>query len=242
MKVRGIIAVKSTLFLLSLLVYFTGYAQNSASSNAERRRIFQAGFQAKALFQWTTHEQAGFSDLGMRPGFAYGLNTEFGITPNVLLHTGIFHEFRSFGILYQDSTGASPKRVNNQFTAQYLQVPFGLTMRTGRIANKWAVVFRAGLTSHFHLNSQVNREEPPSDGVENNANSFLNLAWVGIQGDAGILYYFHENTALSFQVGYSGGLSSILASNAYPFMVGDAWNNPGNTRLNTIHVSVGILF
>ncbi len=242
MKVRGIIAVKSTLFLLSLLGYSTGYAQNAESSNAERRRIFHAGFQAKGLFQWTEHEQAGFSDLGMRPGFAYGLNAEFGITPNVLLHSGVFHEFRSFGIQFRDSAAASPKLVNTVFTAQYLNVPFGLTMRTGRIADKWSVVFRAGLNSHFLLNSSVHREDAPGNGADEDGNPYLNSAWVGIYGDAGFLYYFHEQTALSFQVGYSGGLSSILASNAYPFMVGDAWNNPGNSRLNTIHVSVGILF
>jgi hypothetical protein len=154
----------------------------------------------------------------------------------------VFHEFRAFGIQYQDSSAASPILSNNQYTAQYLMVPFGLTMKTGRIAEKWALMFRAGLSSHFLLSSSVNREVPPAAGLESDANSYLNTAWVGIQGDAGLLYYFHENTALSFQVGYSGGLTSIASINAYPFMVGGAWNTPGNTRLNTIHATLGILF
>lgn len=242
MKFKGVFAVKSTLFLFSLLVYLTGYSQNSEPSTQERRRIFHAGFQAKGLFQWTEHEQAGFTDLGMRPGFAYGLNAEFGVTPNVLLNTGVFHEFRSFGIEFRDTAGASPKLVNTVFTAQYLNVPFGLTMRTGRIADKWSIVFRAGLNAHFLLNSSVRREGSLGNGTEEDGNLYLSSAWVGIYGDAGFLYYFHQQTALSFQIGYSAGLSSILASNAYPFMVGDAWNNTGNTRLNSIHVGVGILF
>lgn len=241
MKAAGIFEIKSTLFLICLWASLPIFAQTTENNPEPRRRIFHAGFQAKGLFQWTENDQAGFSDMGMRPGFAYGLNAEFGITPNVLLHSGVFHEFRAFGIQY-DSTTASPMLSNNRFSAQYLQVPFGLTMKTGRIANSWALVFRAGLTSHFLLSSTVNRQEPPATGIESNANSYLNIAWVGIQGDAGLLYYFHESTAVSFQVGYSGGLTSILSANAFPFMVGDAWNNQGSTRLNTIHATLGILF
>ena len=242
MKTAGFFQIKSTLFLLCLWTSLSISAQTAENNPEPRRRIFHAGFQAKALFQWTDNDLAGFSDLGMRPGFAYGLNAEFGITPNVLLHSGVFHEFRAFGIEYQDSSSASPILSNNQYTAQYLMVPFGLTMKTGRIADKWALMFRAGLSSHFLLSSSVNREAPPAAGLESDANSYLNTAWVGIQGDAGLLYYFHENTALSFQVGYSGGLSSIASLNAYPFMAGGAWNTPGNTRLNTIHATLGILF
>jgi hypothetical protein len=242
MKTESFFKIKSTLFLLCLWTSLSISAQTAENNPEPRRRIFHAGFQAKALFQWTDNDQAEFSDLGMRPGFAYGLNAEFGITPNVLLHSGVFHEFRAFGIQYQDSSAASPILSNNQYTAQYLMVPFGLTMKTGRIAEKWALMFRAGLSSHFLLSSSVNREVPPAAGLESDANSYLNTAWVGIQGDAGLLYYFHENTALSFQVGYSGGLTSIASINAYPFMVGGAWNTPGNTRLNTIHATLGILF
>jgi hypothetical protein len=242
MKATGIFEIKSTLFLLCLGTLVSISAQTVEKTSEPRGRIFHAGFQAKALFQWTENDQAGFSDMGMRPGFAYGLNAEFGITPNVLLHSGVFHEFRSFGIQFADTSLASPKLSNSRYSAQYLQVPFGLTMKTGRIAGKWALMFRAGLTSHFLLSSGVNREEPPATGMESNASAYLNIAWVGIQGDAGLLYYFHENTAVSFQIGYGAGLSSIVSSNAFPFMVGDVWNYQGSSRLNTIHATLGILF
>ena len=242
MKATGIFELKSTLFLLCLLTSVPISAQSTENGTEPRGRIFHAGFQAKGLLQWTDTDQAGFYDMGIRPGFSYGINAEFGITRNVLLHSGVFHEFRAFGIKYQDSSSASSSLSNNRYSVQYLQVPFGLTMKTGRIADKWALVFRSGISSHFLLSSSVNRETPPATGIESEANSYLNTAWVGIHGEAGLLYYFHENTAVSFQLGYGGGLSSIASLNAYPFMVGDAWNTGGNTRLNSIHATLGILF
>ena len=228
---------------IALLITFLLLMGSKAFSQTE----FRFGFQVSPNFSWISTDDKFINGNGSNLGLKLGMMGEkyFAGSENYALTFGIGFAFNQGGTLNYDSDGKYnggnywsksdltedrfkdlPEGINLKYGIQYIEIPFGLKMRTQEFG-----YFRYFIEPGFNLGvktqargaiSGVELYSAENEDIKKDVN-FLNLSW-GL--GAGVEYTIGENTALIGGLYFQNGFLDMSDNAAQRFI-----DEPGQERI-----------
>ena len=238
----------------------------SAFTQDSERSLFHFGLKAAPAVSWFTPGDKKLSNDGSKFGFGYGLTTEFGITKNYAISTGLEVVNAGGKLVFPSTTDSTYYSVLDEnsiiekydtfllkertYRLRYVNIPLLLKLKTNPIGSmtyfgqfgvdasiKWKAM--ADDDGNF-LGQQTTTR---NDVDISNDIGFLRLALnVGL----GAEYNLSGSTSLVFSVNYNNGFTNALqkkSENIRLYKVGRKSNEfEQKAVFNYVSVTVGILF
>lgn len=187
-------------------------------NSSDENRKFRLGLQFIPTISWMSTNTSGYENEGTKLNISYGLSTEFFLTKNYLLSTGLF--FSSLGGeisyegVYKDDLGVYfPSNIKQSFNIKYLEVPLTLKLRTNQIGYM-TYYGNFGLRTAFKLSAESDFNYLDIAGSKKNEDEdvgsdvFFMNSWLVI--GAGVEYNFSGQTNVSFGITYNNGFINVL--------------------------------
>lgn len=161
--------------------------------SAIQAQDLRLGFRLNPNFGWFNINDKGSANLkndGIRPGFSYGVITDYFFTDNYGITSGIYHLFQN-GRTFP--TGDTFKYY--KWDLQYIQIPIALKLKTNEIGSFEYYGF-LGIYNNLNVSREI-------DAVSSKNIRFYNI---GLNLGAGVHYELGGNAwalgGISFQNGY----------------------------------------
>jgi hypothetical protein len=136
--------------LIILMVLFV-----LASNNSIKASDFRLGLKASPSIAWFKADTDNYTSEGIRPGFSYGLITEFGLAEHYSFATGAHITYLGGKLRYPWSEGIVPGEKTRSYRLQNLEIPLTIKMKTREIGyNTYYAVF--GFGNSVNLSAKAN--------------------------------------------------------------------------------------
>jgi len=197
---------------LTLLIFSVVFLTEAV--NAQKEQAWKFGLDARPFLSWFKIENNSdqIDDIksdGSKPGFAYGLNSEYHFSDNYALQIDIHHVLT--GSNYKKTLGdSSVTRKWNEL--QYVEIPVTLKMMTNEIGY-WTYYAKIGFNPGFNIKSrgdQTKGDETDNDRQFNSATFHS-----GIVVGAGAMYSLGGTTYAKGGLILNNGFSTIDKADNY---------------------------
>lgn len=244
--------VLSIVFLFA--VSFAAFSQYSKDNPTSYEKILRMGFQLSPTISWMDTDNNAINGNGVNVGMRLGMMGEYYFRENYALISGINFAFNQGGTLkheeggnlwskseLSDTTLASlPSGVNLKYHIQYIEVPFGLKMRTKEFGyiRYFAEIPLFSLGVKVQARGDVkgtSRLDVERENIKKDVNLF-NLNW-GFGG--GVHYTLSEDTEFIGGLYYQQGFADVTDNKATKTS-GDRENSKG--IIKGITLRIGLLF
>jgi hypothetical protein len=238
------------LFIFTLLIVFLA----TAASNAQEDRKIRFGLNAAPSIAWLKAQEKSVKGDGLSLRFKYGLVFDYKFADNFWFGTGLDITYLGGSLNYQypafikedevSSTNNSNyiKVKSASYTAQYLELPLTVKMKTNEI-NNMVYFAQVGLNNGFRLDAKTkfgsfNKVKTLNDAA---------LIRIAINISGGVEYNLTGTTSLLLGITYNNGFTNLLSGSS-DFVKIDLKNNGALTDLNTnvrsnyIGLNIGFLF
>lgn len=238
------------LFIFTVLIVFLA----TAASNAQEDRKIRFGLNAAPSIAWLKAQEKSVKGDGLSLRFKYGLVFDYKFADNFWFGTGLDITYLGGSLNYQypafikedevSSTNNSNyiKVKSASYTAQYLELPLTVKMKTNEI-NNMVYFAQVGLNNGFRLDAKTkfgsfNKVKTLNDAA---------LIRIAINISGGVEYNLTGTTSLLLGITYNNGFTNLLSGSS-DFVKIDLKNNGALTDLNTnvrsnyIGLNIGFLF
>ncbi len=244
--------MKKIVLILTFFSVMTtiGFSQLDFDFDKELR----LGFQLSPSFSWMTTDDNLINGNGTNLGLKLGMMSEYYFRENYAIVSGLNFAFNQGGTLRHEQGGnfwpkselsdlalnELPDGVNLKYHIQYLEIPFGLKMRTREFGYLryfaeiplFSLGFKLQARGDVEGTSSLDRER---ENITEDVNLF-NLTW-GFGG--GIQYALSENTALIAGIIYRQGFTDVTDDAA---LKADMTRENSKATINSITIRFGFLF
>lgn len=210
------------LLFLNLSAQEDAFKDDPVMNSSDEDRKFRFGLQLNPHISWLTPNTAEYESGGSKLGMTYGLSTEFFLTKNYLISTGLFIASLggdlSYEGVYEDNNGLNvPSAVKQTYRIKYIEIPLTLKLRTneigymtyfGQFGVKTAVKFQS--TSDYSY-TDINNS-PKIENVNTASDIFFINMYLTV--GAGIEYNISGNTSLVLGLTYNNGFINQLDKKA----------------------------
>ena len=232
-------------------------------SNVTQAQQFRFGFQVSPTFSWISSDDNKINGNGLNLGLRLGMLGEkyLGEGDTYAFIFGIGFAFNQGGTLKHDTGGnlwpksdlsdptlntgdtPLPDGVNLKYGLQYVEIPFGLKMRTqefGYIRYFAEIpVFTLGINSQARGAISATGIEVDKENISEDVNIF-NISW-GIGG--GIEYTINENTALIGGIFFQNGFLDVTDDAGKQYLgAGNIQAEDSKGTLNSLTLRIGVMF
>ncbi len=244
--------VLSLIFLLAISL--SAFSQNSSDGPTSYEKTLRMGFQLSPSLSWMDTDDNGINGNGVNLGMRLGMMGEYYFRENYAFISGINFAFNQGGTLKHEEGGnlwskselsdsalaALPDGVNLKYHIQYIEVPFGLKMRTKEFGyvRYFAEIPLFSLGVKVQARGDVkgtSRLDVERENIKRDVNLF-NLNW-GFGG--GIHYTLSEDTEFIGGLYYQQGFADVTDNKATKTS-GDQEDSKG--IIKGITLRIGILF
>lgn len=225
------------------------------------------GIQASPSFSWLSTSSSKISGSGSATGLKLGLIVENRFSQAYSFSTGIGFHFNAGGRLLLDvpskywsdsydefdvkptvkaDSALFPKETKFRYSTTYVEIPFGLKLRTPENGSHTRYFAEPGVTLGFKSGSKgaiigSNGLDQESINIGKEVN-FMNLSW-GIGG--GLEYIIANNTAIVGGLYYQRGFTDVTSDNGTLYD-SDGKSNPRKENskgvLSSLTLRVGVMF
>lgn len=243
--------MKKIATVLSILI-FMGIELSAQSQ-------FRFGFQLSPNFTWISNQETAINGNGSNLGLKLGVIGEkfFAANDSYSFSFGIGFAFNQGGTLRHDVGGdfwpnslsetdvrrSLPDGVNLKYGIQYVEIPFGLKMRTQEFG-----YFRYYVEPGFTLGLKTQARGSVSGAGELNVDdipikkdvNFINLSW-GIGG--GVEYTVGESTAIIGGLSFQSGFIDITDNDAETKPAGqEPVSEDSKATIKSLTIRLGVMF
>ena len=150
----------------------------------------------------------GFKALNAKTRFGGGVTADYFFGPNYAFSTGLIYNGRGAGVSY-NQVGSDPEiRKSDEFSIQYLEIPFTVKLYTNDVAPDIKLYFQTGGSLDPRISAKVNGEK--LEPVTNNKNTRrFNIADISVLVGAGAEMQLGESTKVFGGLSYHRGLLDI---------------------------------
>jgi hypothetical protein len=238
------------LFIFTVLIVFLA----NAASNAQEDRKIRFGLNAAPSIAWLKAQEKSVKGDGLSLRFKYGLVFDYKFADNFWFGTGLDITYLGGSLNYQypafikedevsSTNNSNYIKVNSaSYTAQYLELPLTVKMKTNEI-NNMVYFAQVGLNNGFRLDAKTkfgsfNKVKTLNDAA---------LIRIAINISGGVEYNLTGTTSLLLGITYNNGFTNLLSGSS-DFVKIDLKNNGALTDLNTnvrsnyIGLNIGFLF
>ena len=216
------------------------------------------GFQLSPAVSWLTTDNSKINSSGPNIGLKLGLNGEYYFRDNYAFTSGIGFHFNSGGTLLHQYGGTywtktdlptgldtMSNDVKLKYSIQYVEIPFGLKMRTKEfgflryfIDPAITLGFKTQARGKITDSGKVGAEDEKYD-IRPEVNG-INLCW-GLTG--GAEYNIGENSSLVFGLGFQMGFTNLTDDNGTVFDP-EKGNRKENSKglFRSIVLKLGVMF
>jgi hypothetical protein len=230
---------------IALLIVFSCFAFSAFSQDDG----FQFGFHVSPTITWLNNNADNKAIEGAGSNFAFkiGADGEYYFRENYAIKFGIAMSFNQGGSLVFNSIGADPialfvdsqdtilastgNKVN--FNYQYLEIPFGLKMRTNEMGSMRYFAEIPVLTLGFNTGSRAKIEDGNDFRIGKDT-GLMQISW-GL--GAGAEYALSESTSVVAGIYFQSGFI-----NTYYGKTGLDSIDDTKTSTNAIEIRIGVLF
>lgn len=207
--------------------------------NAQEYKKFRLGLMASPTLGWIKSNDKEFATDGVRAGIGGGLVMDFYFAKNYGITTGL--QIMNVGgkVKYE----APNILITRTFKNQYVQIPFGLKMKTNDFSG-FNIYGLFGVTAEYcfrgRYDSSVNAFgiQANSEGDDAKADDYTRNLRLGLNVGMGTEYNIAGSTSLFFGLTYNNGI--IGAYKKQTDSNGNLTNPAGN--LNFFALNLGVLF
>lgn len=232
-------------------------------SNFSNAQEFRFGFQVSPTFSWIASDDNTINGNGSNLGLRLGMMGEkfIGGGDTYALLFGIGFAFNQGGTLKHDTGGnfwtksdlsdASlnmgdnplPDGVNLKYGIQYVEIPFGLKMRTqefGYIRYYAEIpVFTLGIKTRAQGDISGTNVSAENENIGEDVN-LLNFSW-GIGG--GIEYTINDNTALIGGLFFQNGFMDVTDDGGNKYLgAGSLEKEDSKGSISSLTLRIGVMF
>lgn len=238
-----------------ILTFFSVMIANGFSQlDFDFEKELRLGFQLSPSFSWMTTDDNFINGNGTNLGLKLGMMGEYYFRENYAIVSGLNFAFNQGGTLKHEQGGNFwpkselsdlalndlPDGVNLKYHIQYLEIPFGLKMRTREFGYLRYFAEIPVFSLGFKLQARGDVKGTSGSNIEReniteDVNLF-NLTW-GFGG--GIQYALSQNTALIAGIIYRQGFTDVTDDAA---LKADMTRENSKGRINSITVRFGFLF
>lgn len=239
---------KQLVFILFLFVGILG----------AKAQDFKVGFQVSPSWSWMKTDETFINPNGALLGLKLGAVGEYYFRDNYSFTTGLGFSFNSGGKLLFDYGGniwtrteldpgldTLPAGTNFKYAIQYVEIPFGLKMKTREFGYVKYFAEIPILTFGFKSQSRgtiqaTGIEETEKLNIKKEVNSIA-VSWgVG----AGLEYSISQNTALVGGIYYQQTFTDVTDDNGtlYNTTRGTVINNDSKGTIQSITLRLGVMF
>lgn len=206
--------------------------------NAQDFKKFRLGLSIGPNLGWIKPTDKDYSTDGVKAGFSAGLITDFYFTKNYGISTGI-QVLNAGGKVKSVVPGIYS--LNAKYMNQYVQLPFGLKMKTNDFSG-FNIFGLFGVTAEYRYKSRLDYtftsgnttfSESKLDGKD-----YTRAFRLGLNIGAGTEYNIAGTTSLFVSLVYNNGIIGAVKTN-------NSNNNVSQTtsgNLNFFALNVGVLF
>lgn len=210
--------------IVLLLFVFTISGQSYAQK-------FRFGLTATPLMiNWLKSNTDGITSGGVKLGFTYGLAAEYNLTDRYAIASGIHVMYRGGKLeqSYTDTTGAGVL-VKNNVTAQYLELPITLKMKTKAIGS-FVYFGQFGFGLGYNIKGKSVLDIGNVEVTDKDYNTELIGPHVALHIGLGTNYEISESTDIVGTLYWNNGFTDIFKEKGVKAVT------------NNIGLSIGILF
>jgi hypothetical protein len=180
----------------------------------------------------------GFNALNSKTRFGGGVIADYFFGANYAFSTGLIYNGRGAGVSYNRPGSTPVTRASDEFSIQYLEIPFTIKLYTNEIATDTKLYFQAGGSLDPRISGKVNQEK--LDPVTNNKNTRrFNIADISVLIGAGAEMQLGESTRVFGGLSYHRGLLDI---DNYYENKGQFNNNNIEIKNSYVALDLGIKF
>lgn len=238
------------LFIFTVLIVFFA----TAASNAQEDRKIRFGLNAAPSIAWLKAQEKSVKGDGLSLRFKYGLVFDYKFADNFWFGTGLDITYLGGSLNYQypafikedevsSTNNSNYIKVNSaSYTAQYLELPLTVKMKTNEI-NNMVYFAQVGLNNGFRLDAKTKFGSFNKVKTLNDAT----LIRIAINISGGVEYNLTGTTSLLLGITYNNGFTNLLSGSS-DFVKIDLKKNGALTDLNTnvrsnyIGLNIGFLF
>jgi len=207
--------------------------------------FFTIGAKIQPAVCWLGTTTDSVQSDGARAGFMYGLDMEFGITPNIWIGLGVYHDIMGGNLRYisaDTSGGTRITRHNHNF--QYIEIPLSMKFKTNQFGRKkWNIWGKFGVSAGIHLTGQTKVTEEVTGTILSekhiNTDNGFSLFRGSVLVGAGFEYSIIGRTRL---------IGGVLFNNGFTNIIKEDLNGKAPTpqedvgRLKYIEIVIGAMF
>jgi hypothetical protein len=146
--------------------------------------------------------------LNAKTRFGGGVTADYFFGPNYAFSTGLIYNGRGAGVSYNQPGSTPVVRASDEFSIQYLEIPFTIKLYTNEIATDTKLYFQAGGSLNPRISARVNGEKL-DPGTNNKNTRRFNIADVSVLIGAGAEMQLGESTRVFGGLSYHRGLLDI---------------------------------
>jgi len=228
----------------------------------EAQNDFRFGFQLSPSFSWMSTDNNKINSNGTNLGLKLGVLGEYYFRENYAFMGGLGFSFNHGGTLKHDiggnfwpdsnlsnpdlNTGDIPlsNGVNLKYGIQYVEIPFGLKMRTQEFGYlryfAEIPVFTLGIRSQARGDISANGDNNAEKENIKDDVSLLNLSW-GLGG--GVEFGVNESTSIIAGLFFQNGFIDVTNNDATQYFGSDEKPREGSKgTIKAITLRIGVMF
>ena len=234
--------LRTTLLLLCLCLFVF---QLKAQADGDYQKI-RLGIICSPLVSWGSSDASAIDPQGSKLGINIGLMVDKYFARNYAFASGLSIHTMGASVVYnngintfvaKDNTYTGVKQGTTvKYSLQYIDVPFGLKMRTPQIGyvTIWA---QLGFNAMININASADAKSTCDSGSFDlngtNVPDMVNTFYMGYHIFLGAEYKIIGNTAITAGIGYLNGFTDVTV---------DRGNTNEKLTLNNVELRLGLIF
>lgn len=221
-------------------------------------KLFHFGLKVAPTLAWMKANTKELKNGGMRPGFSYGLITEFGFTKNYAFGTGIDITYRGGKVTGDYSQDSIMYNYDNIYKFQFIEIPLTLKMKTNMIgpmtyfgqigvAPGYAIKTKGDIESTLKtIDTAYNEIATAVDNED--VKDVVNKIMISMVISAGAEYNLGGSTNLLVAITFNNGFTNLLKDATGELVAKNGSGLKKTTEFvqkassNYLALTVGILF
>ncbi|MFC2100541.1 porin family protein [Bacteroidota bacterium] len=235
---NSILIVLSVLFLLNI------YALSAQETKNKQVRL---GLNISPNLSWMKPGSGDYSSEGSIIGFSYGIMSEFSLTDNYFIATGIHITTTGGKFKYDDrrNVNSVPTDINltRKYKLRYIEIPLLLKMKTRQIG-AFSYFGAFGLGTSFNIFANADDEFIYSDNTgihqesenDNDIGSKINFLKESLIIGGGVEYSLGGSTSIVLSILYNNGFTDILSGS------NNLTSKKEKASSRLIELNIGVIF
>ncbi len=229
----------------------------SLTINSNAQNDFRFGFQVSPNYTWLTSNDNQINGDGGTVGLKLGMMGEYFFRENYAFIGGIGFAFNQGGTLQHDTGGnfwakselsspelyLLPNGVKLSYAIQYVEIPFGLKMRTQEFGYlryfAEIPVFTLGILTKAQGDIEGTNVTAEQENIKSDVNP-INFSW-GLGG--GVEYGVNENTSIVAGLFFQQGFIDVTKNKGTKLLEdGSTEEEDSKSNLGSVTFRIGVMF